>query len=427
MSTNAQDTSQVIGSLIGYYPESVLYTLLKDRTTHRGIIWADNSYAAFQSGFGFSDSITPLRILNRKTGKFNNLIHLRATKKMDSKSQRTRSHAEVFSPSWLVNRMNNALDRIWFGRDNVFTTPMADGRKWKATSGRISFPQSSKNDQKGENKSWSAYVMSPRLEIACGEAPFLCSRYDVTTGEPIAVPERIGILDRKLRVVSENTSSPQDWDTWALKALQATYGYEYQGDNLLIARINVLETLVEHREDRWSEEPDKTLMSKAARIVSWNLWQMDGLTDSVPAKKQAKSIPMDIPDSTTDSSQENTVSSRLSKIYDWQQNKTLTFRSLKRQGGTGTMKKFYAVIGNPPYQEESVGDQKTYQKPIYNDFLDAAYTVSDRVEMVHPGRFLFNAGSTPKAWNRKMLADPHVTVLEYEADSRVFFPQQDIK
>lgn len=91
------------------------------------------------------------------------------------------------------------------------------------------------------------------------------------------------------------------------------------------------------------------------------------------------------------------------------------------------MKKFYAVIGNPPYQEESVGDQKTYQKPIYNDFLDAAYTVSDRVEMVHPGRFLFNAGSTPKAWNRKMLADPHVTVLEYEADSRVFFPQQDIK
>lgn len=90
-------------------------------------------------------------------------------------------------------------------------------------------------------------------------------------------------------------------------------------------------------------------------------------------------------------------------------------------------KKFYAVVGNPPYQEQSVGDQKTFQKPLYDRFLDASYLVADRVEMVHPARFLFNSGSTPKSWNGKMLSDPHLKVLRYEADSRMIFPKQEIK
>lgn len=91
------------------------------------------------------------------------------------------------------------------------------------------------------------------------------------------------------------------------------------------------------------------------------------------------------------------------------------------------MKKFYAVIGNPPYQDQAVGDQKTFQKPIYNDFMDEAFMVSDLVELVHPARFLFNAGSTPKSWNRKMLSDEHLKVLHYETDSKAVFPNQEIK
>lgn len=91
------------------------------------------------------------------------------------------------------------------------------------------------------------------------------------------------------------------------------------------------------------------------------------------------------------------------------------------------MKKFYAVVGNPPYQEQSVGEQKTYQKPIYDKFLDASFEISDRVELVHPARFLYNAGSTPKAWNRKMLDDEHLKIAFYAADSRVLFPNQEIK
>lgn len=67
------------------------------------------------------------------------------------------------------------------------------------------------------------------LEITCGEAPFLVSRYDVETGEAIPVPERIGLLDRKLRVVNENVQTEEEWLKWAFREFWATYGYEFQG------------------------------------------------------------------------------------------------------------------------------------------------------------------------------------------------------
>lgn len=89
--------------------------------------------------------------------------------------------------------------------------------------------------------------------------------------------------------------------------------------------------------------------------------------------------------------------------------------------------KFDFVIGNPPYQNNTIGENDTYAPPIYDKFLDAAYEIADKVEMIHPARFLFNAGSTPKAWNRKMLKDEHFKVLQYEAYSQKIFPNTDIK
>lgn len=91
-------------------------------------------------------------------------------------------------------------------------------------------------------------------------------------------------------------------------------------------------------------------------------------------------------------------------------------------------KLFNFVIGNPPYQEEFTSDgNRTYAAPVYNDFMDAVDGVADRVELIHPARFLFNAGSTPKAWNKKMLEDPHFKVLRYEEDATKVFPNTDIK
>lgn len=92
-------------------------------------------------------------------------------------------------------------------------------------------------------------------------------------------------------------------------------------------------------------------------------------------------------------------------------------------------KLFDYVIGNPPYNEdfENSGDNGNFAKPVYNQFIDAVNGVSEKVELIHPARFLFNAGSTPKAWNEKMLNDPHFKILSYESDSSAVFPNTDIK
>ena len=88
--------------------------------------------------------------------------------------------------------------------------------------------------------------------------------------------------------------------------------------------------------------------------------------------------------------------------------------------------KFDYVIGNPPYQDETVGDNETYAPQIYYKFMDASYSVGKAVELIHPGRFLFNAGSTPKAWNEKLLNDPHFKILHYEPDTHKIFPSASI-
>lgn len=91
-------------------------------------------------------------------------------------------------------------------------------------------------------------------------------------------------------------------------------------------------------------------------------------------------------------------------------------------------KLFDYVIGNPPYQEEFTAEgNKTYAAPVYNEFMDAVDGVAEKVELIHPARFLFNAGSTPKAWNQKMLEDSHFKVLRYEEDATKIFSNTDIK
>ena len=98
----------------------------------------------------------------------------------------------------------------------------------------------------------------------------------------IDIHKRIGILDRKLRVVNENAADETEWLKWTIRAFQSVYGYEYQGDNLLIARINLLMTFVDYMDNRWHRQPEKAELRKMANIISWNIWQMDGLKGTVP-------------------------------------------------------------------------------------------------------------------------------------------------
>lgn len=422
------------------YPTFILKTLLRDRTTGRNIIWADNEYEALGDGYMGDDEITVEKI----TGMNSGVIKPRIAKEQEKRSQRTKSRAEVFTPSWLCNQMNNDIDEAWFGRRNAFNTEIVseDGHNaWSATSEAVEFPK-----RKGHG--WHAYVEAPRLEITCGEAPFVCSRYDAVTGDELPVRERVGFLDRKLRVVTEKTKTRKEWVRSALDALRATYGFEYQGDNLLIARINVFETFVEHLHERWSSDPTQEEIEQAAWIVSWNFWQMDGLRGAIPRlgvssgeqlalfkieeiKKRPETVSMfdteDYVDNSNDSRNQKDATKidnpTFCKVMDWSNNTKHEFNKLRK--GNETMgKKFYAVIGNPPYQETVEG---TSDKPIYNYFMDEAHKVSERTELITPARFLFNAGKTPKDWNRKMLDDPHLKVVDYQQKSDTVFPNTDIK
>lgn len=89
--------------------------------------------------------------------------------------------------------------------------------------------------------------------------------------------------------------------------------------------------------------------------------------------------------------------------------------------------KFDAVIGNPPYQDTSKGDNDKYAPPIYNNFMDLAYKLSDLSILITPARFLFGAGSTPTEWTTKMMNDPYLRIVLYEPKSENIFPRTDIK
>ena len=257
---------------ISSYPVvNVLGLLLQDKSTKKNIIWATDTYEEFGEGFTDKVQMSANSLLQHP-----NLIRPRIQKSQEAQAQRTRKKAEVFTPAWLCNRMNNHCDNDWFGRDGVFNTENADNT-WTVSEGKIEFPK---------QKNWQHYVDSRRLEITCGEAPYLVSRYDVSTGELIVPPiRRIGILDRKLRIVNENTDTYEEWLKWTTRAFEASYGYEYQGDNVLIARVNLLLTFTDYYEERWGQQPDGKLLDQIANKIAWNIWQMDGLKDTVPLGK----------------------------------------------------------------------------------------------------------------------------------------------
>lgn len=257
---------------ISSYPVvNVLGLLLQDKSTKKNIIWATDTYEEFGEGFTDKVQMSANSLLQHP-----NLIRPRIQKSQEAQAQRTRKKAEVFTPAWLCNRMNNHCDNDWFGRDSVFNTENADNT-WTVSEGKIEFPK---------QKNWQHYVDSRRLEITCGEAPYLVSRYDVSTGELIVPPiRRIGILDRKLRIVNENTDTYEEWLKWTTRAFEASYGYEYQGDNVLIARVNLLLTFTDYYEERWGQQPDGKLLDQIANKIAWNIWQMDGLKDTVPLGK----------------------------------------------------------------------------------------------------------------------------------------------
>ena len=382
MILNIQDDILKLQSL------GLLDKLLADKTTMKRIMWATDAYAALGPRYGRNEEITPELI----TGPNASVIKTRARKEMEQQSSRTRQHGEVSTPLWVCRKMCGYADEMW--------------------------------DSKAR---WQKYVDARVLEITCGEAPFLVSRYDVETGEVIPVPDRIGLLDRKLWTVNENAQTEENWLKWAFQAFHATYGYEFQGDNLLIARVNLLMTFEEYLWERWRRKPIFSEYGKLITMIVWNVWQMDGLHGTIPystAEEEFRQFNLfEFLDGMSEPDKKN--KQPRCRVYNWLGGGSVEYSALPTRGKRAM--KFDFVIGNPPYQDETLGENKGYAPPIYHLFLDGAYKVADKVELIHPARFLFNAGSTPKAWNQKMLSDPHLKVLHYEQDASRIFANTEIK
>ena len=298
------------------YPvKNVLSALLKDQTTGKNIVFATNEYTIDGHSISEEDQIT-VDIL-AELGE--NAIQPRVTKSLEQQVTRTRKKAEVFTPSWICNKMNNHCDTEWFGRENVFN--VENEQTWEPTTKPIKFKK---------KKDWQAYVDSKRLEITCGEAPYIVSRYDTTTAEPIPIKRRIGILDRKMRIINENVDDEKEWLKWTLRAFESVYGYEFQGDNLLIARINLLMTFVEYLKNRWDRKPTDAELKKVVNIITWNLWQMDGITGTVPfGKPKEENHQINFFDymqgiNDTEPEEMDCV------IYDWRNKETLTYKSISK-------------------------------------------------------------------------------------------------
>ena len=297
--------------------EKLFNMLLKDRTTRKNICWATDHYVMFGNAYYPQEPITKELV----TGKNAHIISPRVAKTLREQSKRTKEKAEVFTPSWVCNEQNNLIDEAWFGRKDVFNQII--NQSWITNKKNIVFPQ---------NKSWRKYVDAKRLEISCGEAPYLVSRYDTVSGLEIPLEDRIGLLDRKLRIVNENTVSESDWFEWVKRAYESIYGYEYQGDSLLIARENLLYTFIENMEYKFSHKPSEDQLLTIAKIISWNLWQMDGITMNAPYSERDR---VNTQLSIFDFFDNDEISEKEPipcKIYDWRANTSLEFRSMMNGG-----------------------------------------------------------------------------------------------
>lgn len=272
----------------------ILDLLLVDRTsstakTTKNIIWANDNYTAFgDEEYAPRSQITPDLI----TGKNGHIIMPRALKSLSIRKERTRTKAEVFTPTWIVKKQNDAVDANY------------------------------KNDD------LETYVKRTWLEVTCGEAPYMASRYDMDTGELIKLPERVGFLDRKLAKINQAVTDKAEWQRLVEEAYKSSYGFEWSGDSLLLARENLLYTYRDYYVDKWGEEPVYGLFRDIAAIISYNVFQMDGIKYTIPLSDKREKRPdqqlslFDAPD--TESTWVDVPGKRV-KIMDWAKNKMQFF------------------------------------------------------------------------------------------------------
>ncbi|MGF7003419.1 hypothetical protein M2149_001820 [Lachnospiraceae bacterium PFB1-21] len=268
---------------------TILDILLIDRTTSttgkkKNIIWANENYIKY----GFKDYSAEAQMKpNLVIGNRGQLIMPRALKSRELQKERTKSKAEVFTPTWIVKKQNDEIEKDY--QDDDLETYV--------------------------NRTW--------LEITCGEAPYMVSRYDMGTGEIIPYTERVGFVDRKIKRINAEVEDKAEWQRLVEEAFKSSYGFEWSGDSLLLARENLLYTYRDYYYAKWLEEPLYGLFEDIAEIISYNVFQMDGLKYIIPLSEKKEKNDYRQMSLFDDEPEEEwiTKSGKRVKIMNWKTNK----------------------------------------------------------------------------------------------------------
>ncbi|HDK5681487.1 TPA: restriction endonuclease [Staphylococcus pseudintermedius] len=179
-----------------------------------------------------------------------NIIKPRSLKSKEMQKERTKAMGEVFTPTWIVKKQNDEIDKNY------------------------------------KNDSLETYVGRTWIEVACGEAPYMVSRYDMESGRIIPLNQRVGFVDRKLKKINKEVNDKAEWQRLVVEAFKSSYGFEWSGDSLLLARENLLYSYRDFYCAKWLEEPLHGLFKDIAEIISYNVFQMDGLKYIIPLSEK---------------------------------------------------------------------------------------------------------------------------------------------
>ena len=283
-------STDILENTIREQMPGILDILLVDRTTStpkkkKNIIWANENYVKFCSkAYAATAQILPELV----TGRMGNIIRPRALKSKEMQKERTKSKAEVFTPTWIVKKQNDEVEKDYINDD------------------------------------LETYVKRTWLEITAGEAPYMATRYDMETGEIIPLTERVGFVDRKLKRINIEVDDKAEWQRLVVEAYKSSYGFEWSGDSLLIARENLLYTYRDYYFQKWLEEPTYGLFADIAEIISYNLFQMDGLKYIIPLTEKREKIlevQMSLFDAEKPEEQWKIKPGKRVKIMNWETNK----------------------------------------------------------------------------------------------------------
>lgn len=253
---NGSESADVLEDTIREQMPDILNILLIDRTKstpkrNKNIIWANENYIKYgSSSYSSTSEILPELV----TGDMGQIIMPRALKSQELKKIRTKSKAEVFTPTWIVKKQNDEIDKNY------------------------------------EDDKLESYIARKWLEIACGEAPYMATRYDMENGKEIPLNKRAGFIDRKLKRINDEIADKAEWQRLVEEAYKSSYGFEWNGDSLLLARENLLYTYRDYYYEKWSEEPLYGLFEGIAKIISFNVFQMDGLKYIVPLTEKKEKV-----------------------------------------------------------------------------------------------------------------------------------------